>query len=38
MFNVSNEGDVDPLHANKTFVIIKLQLIIIFVDAYVGTK
>lgn len=38
LFNVSNEGDVNPPHANKVVVFTKWGPIIAFVDAYVGIK
>jgi hypothetical protein len=38
LFNVSNEGDVNPPHANKVVALTKWGPIIVFVDAYVGIK
>jgi hypothetical protein len=38
LFNVSNEGDVNPPHASKVVALTKWGPIIVFVNAYVGTK
>jgi hypothetical protein len=38
MFNVSNDGDLDPPRASKVVAIIKLGLIINFANSYTNVK